>query len=531
MDGFELTLDHATGIWLRSDGAKFIRNEFRPERHVWIDVTTDVWTFSFGGSSHRIDWLAGGLPRSLIDDLQSLARVHVRTKAPTWAHNLRRLLPALSNLANAEGVDLSIGLGSLSTAQWLRVWEGLSFEGRTMIRSMYREMVDASMQGARQEIAQELDEWIAWPQTEGLLDVVTWNEQKGAFTSAEAELVRRLFATARAGETAVEEMTRVWGWMLFETYKRSSQLLDMAKDALVMIEGERPQFFLRVPKVKAQTGDDAELWPVSGALAAAIRSVSSRQVVTELQVHFNRLVVLPGRKRGPGGERGWYWEDAEFGLEVSAEWHQHGRMPSARMARALDDFIERAALVSPRTGRALRVGAKRIRHTGGTSLANQGVPLADIQTIFEHDDPSSAQAYIDAVGSELIPAVERADRALGGLFSGLNSAFFHGKLVDDAGNRPIFVPDFQGAPAVVGSCGRGTACPTNPFWACYGGCPNFQAWRDGNHHRSLKFVAREHQRWSAAEAGRERSKLGKDFERTYTGINEVIEAIASETAK
>lgn len=529
MDGIELTLEPSTGLWLRSDGAKFIRNEFRPDQHVWIDVSTDAWTFSFGGLAVRMNWLAGGLPRSLIDDLQTLARVHVRTKAPTWIQSLRRLLPALSRLADTESIDLSSGLGSLSAAQWLRIWEGLTFESRQTLRFLYREMVDASMQGARLEIVQELDEWIAWPQPDGMHDVLTWNVQRGALTSAEAELARRLFTTSSDGETAVDEVTRVWGWMLFETYKRPSQLLEMENDALVEIPGQRPQFFLRIPKVKAQTGQSAELWPVSVSLAGAIRSVSSRPVINELQRHFNRLVVLPGRKRSPGGKCS-SWDAAEFGLEVPAEWHRHGRVPSARMVRALDDFIEKSATISPRTGQALRVGAKRIRHTGGTSLANQGVPLDDIQTIFEHDDPTSSQAYIDAVGSELIPAMERADRALGGLFAGLNAAFFHGKLVNDASSRPILVPDFQGVPAVVGSCGRGSACPTNPFWACYGGCPNFQAWRKADHQIALRFVAREHERWSAAEAGKVRSKLGKDFERTYAGITEVIQAIASEAA-
>ena len=156
----------------------------------------------------------------------------------------------------------------------------------------------------------------------------------------------------------------------------------------------------------------------------------------------------------------------------------------------------------------------------------QGTPRGEIQTIFEHDDPTSAQAYIDAVASELLPAIERADRALGGLFAGLNAAFFQGVVVPAVGEKQILVPDFHsGAPAVVGSCGSNGACPTHPFWACYGGCPHFQAWRNGDHSASMKYVQREHERWSHAEAGKERSKLGKDFEQVYAGIKDVITAI------
>jgi len=41
----------------------------------------------------------------------------------------------------------------------------------------------------------------------------------------------------------------------------------------------------------------------------------------------------------------------------------------------------------------------------------------------------------------------------------------------------------------------------------------------------MKYVQREHERWSHAEAGKERSKLGKDFEQVYAGIKDVITAI------
>ncbi len=527
MDGTELILDPSTGLWMRGDGAKYLRNEFDPDNPVWIDVTSDVWTYSFGGAGRRLDWSKGALPTSLVVDLQVLALDYLRTRAPTWSLNLQRLLPALAKNAAAHGIDLASGLGAISVKEWVLIWQGLNFESRTMVRAFYRAMSDLSMQGARNEIALELEDWVAWPQPAGMRDVLGWHKERGALTSAEAELVRRIFATSRPHETATLAMTRVWGWMLFETYKRPSQLLGMAKDALLEVQGQRPQFFLRVPKVKAQTGDNAALWPISGALASAIRHVSALPVIRELQDFFNRLVVLPGRKRIEGAN-GRTWDEAEYGLSVPMDWHLHGRVPTTRMIRAIDALFEAEPLMSPRTGRPLRLGAKRIRHTGGTKLAMQGTPLEDIQTIFEHDDPSSAQAYIDAVASELIPAVERSDRALGGLFAGLNEAFFRGKLVDKVGERPVFVPDFKGTPALVGSCGRNSACPTHPFWACYGGCPNFQAWRQADHSHSLTFVEREHARWSAAEAGKERSKLGKDFEQTFAGIIEVIHAIETE---
>ena len=48
------------------------------------------------------------------------------------------------------------------------------------------------------------------------------------------------------------------------------------------------------------------------------------------------------------------------------------------------------------------------------------------------------RAYIDAVASELLPAIERADRALGGLFAGLNAAFFQGVVVPALGEKDVY---------------------------------------------------------------------------------------------
>ena len=163
-------------------------------------------------------------------------------------------------------------------------------------------------------------------------------------------------------------------------------------------------------------------------------------------------------------------------------------------------------------------------------MALQGVPRDEIQEVLEHDSPYSADAYIQAVGSDLMPALERAtDRGVGKVFAELHHIyFFKGAIVDKVGSKTVHIPvvvENVAAPAVVGSCGKDGACKKHPFWACYNGCPHFLAWRDGPHRTSLEFVESELKRWSDVEGGKERSKLGKDFDRVGAAIHEVIAQI------
>jgi len=205
----------------------------------------------------------------------------------------------------------------------------------------------------------------------------------------------------------------------------------------------------------------------------------------------------------------------------------HGQVDVATAKMSLQTWAEHQGMVSPRTHGRIHLTPYRIRHTGATTLALQGAPRDQIQEILEHDSPASADAYIQAVGSDLMPALERSTgRGVGEVFSELRRAyFFKGTVTDQVHERPVHIPDLGkgvATPAVVGSCGKNSACTEHPFWACYDGCPHFLAWRDGPHERSLEYVESELERWGRAEGGKERSKLGKDFDRVGAAIREVI---------
>lgn len=210
------------------------------------------------------------------------------------------------------------------------------------------------------------------------------------------------------------------------------------------------------------------------------------------------------------------------------------RVVSAAQARVgLIRYVEKAlGLISPRTKKPLHVTATRIRHTGATRLAFKGVSRDLISEILEHDNPGSCQSYIDAVGSELCPSLDKADRNMGSLFKELSQVYFEGKVVDEITEQPILIPDFSEStpiPLFVGSCSRDTcsegSCKKHPFVGCYNGCSNFLAWREADHHRALLFAEKELERWQKANGNGEQASTIKEYEDLKSNIMEVIDRI------
>lgn len=521
MEITELTEDFDSGLFQHADGRRFVRCEFDPDNPIWIDVSSNVWTATYKGSLRQIDWDSIGLPSPLVHDLQRITQLRLEKKSPSY---LTQLQTALRNFAaglDEHGGELKNGFSGLDAPSLLLIWESMDSHPRSLFRSLYRECADRGVAGADYSLAREIKTWKARNEVVHLREVVYWNPEKGALTSAEWELVRRLLERWDRNEHPQVLASRIFGRIITETLKRPSQIWSMPKDALWVVpsrDGNGPdEFFLRIPKAKAQTGERPGTWQITESLGRAIQEYSEIPEIQALQNQVNRLVVLPGFRGTP-------------------RWIQYGEVDAQSGKECLKNLIRSAGLISPRTGNVINLTPYRIRHTGGTAMALQGIPREQIQEILEHDSPFTADAYIQAVGSDLMPALERTtDRGVGEVFSILTEVyFFKGTVTDDIGKKAITIPDVNmqesdtgrlQAPAVVGGCGKNGACSKHPFWACYNGCPHFLAWKEADHQKSLDYVDSELSRWGKAEGGRERSKLHKDFDRTAASIREVVQQI------
>ena len=515
MDISELIENFNTGLFESRNGQKFIKCEFNPNEPIWIDVTGETWEATYAGRLNKICWGKIIVSSTVKREIKQILCGRLKTRSPYYLNKVEIALLNLFKSCSLINVNLKEGFSDISQEQWLSIWALLDSQTRSTVRSLYTELAEKSVLGADFSIASEMDGWKARSDTEVLSGVLNWDAHRGSFTSAEWELIRRSLINRDENESDADCATRIFGRILNETLKRPQQVLSMKQNSLWSAPFGN-EYFLRIPKAKGQAGARDESWKITNDLADDIQSYSERSTINKLQNKYDRLIVFPSKK----GTK-------------DLSWMSFGQIDAQTAKSRLSNFAEIRKIISPRTNEVINFTPYRIRHTGATTMAIQGVPREVIQETLEHDSPYSADAYISAVGSDLIPAIEKAtSQGVGVIFSELRDAyFFKGSITDKVEKKPVFIPIIgQGLsqPAVIGSCGKNGSCSQHPFWACYNGCPHFLAWRDAPHQQSLDFVEAELNRWSDSEGGKERSKLGKDFDRIGAAIHEVINQIKEE---
>jgi len=505
--------------WVDDLGRKYIMNQANPDQPQWLDITEPCWFLSHQGKMHYIDWERIDLPTGLLHPLKAVVAEKMKNSAPGYLSAARNVLELFVELANPAWSDF----GDVSAADFARVWSGLNDGYRSYFREMYRHMASLGIGGARADIVLEIKHWKSRKDTQVLRDVLQWHETRGALTSTEEKVLRdTLGSGGKFYESSKKHAIRIFGWLLLDTLKRPSQVLGIRKNGVREVKGSdgRSEWFVQIQPIKYQAGLPLRWWRISEPLAREIEVYSKRRSVAELQEKYDRLIV--------------------FDAPCLSE---HGVVSGADAKAALSSYIVWRKAISPRTGKPLHVTPTRIRHTGATRLAFQGVSRDLIQEILEHDSPESAQAYIDAIGSEIIPAIEKAGRQMGNIFYELNRGFFQGRVTPCLDDKPpVVVPEFAPVPIIVGTCGRDTVkdgvCPKHPFLSCYDGCLNFFAWDNPDPHgKALRYFESEISRWEKSVEAAEREakphfiadKTLQSYQRAATAAKEVLTQIKGET--
>ncbi len=504
----KMTYNPETDVWENGAGRTYIKNEFLPESPYWIDISTESWNISTGGVYLIIDWWPLRNKPQFLTALQTVAKMKLRNQSPSYAGKIRQLVINIVPFLDKAWTDF----GDISTDDFTYIWDELNNSNRITLREFYQQMVALEIGGARSDVAYELKHWKARNDTLVLRDVLQWHETKGALTSTEEKILREVLRTTGIGyETDKENATRIFGWLLLDTLKRASQVLGIRKDGLkeVVNNDGTSEWFVKIKPVKFQTGLPERWWRVSEELAQEIIEYSKREQIAVLQEKYDRLIV---------------WDVPCL--------FEHGVIGPGDAKGTLTYYIYKRGAISHRTGKPLHVTPTRIRHTGATRLAFQGVSRDLISEILEHDNKYSAQAYIDAVGSEIVPAIEKADRLMGNLFFELNKGYFQGRVVKDLEDKPpVVVPEFNATPIIVGTCGRDTlkdgVCPKHPFLTCYDGCNCFFAWDNPDPHgKALKYFEKEIQRWEKSiEAAEQKSVSHLIADRTLQSYQRAAGAV------
>ncbi len=464
-----------------------------------IYVSGECW-ISKWKKGYRIDFSEySALPECIILAAKKLLRVRLSTSGPNAIQGMRSLLSALEAHWERKWIDL----GSASLMDWAMVWDSERINGKRLFREelsrFYRGCANAGLANANTSISLRINSWSCRTNRKLYRNLLSWDAENGALVSSELELLRKSLCFRSANETWSERFIRILLWVCVETLKRPCQIVEMLADALVKITSVQggAESFLRLPKAKRQIGRKAELWPISESLSLELDDFVNDPLIRKLQIECNRLLVHHQAKP---------------------------EKPTYNIQTFINRWVCKKNIISPRTSKLLHLTPTRIRHSGATALALRGVPISEIQYILEHDSSDSCYVYLDAIGSELCPVVEKVDRKLGGIFTRLAEFFFKGKLASELTSKVVLIPVLDKL-AVVGNCGLSGNCTKHPFFKCYDGCRHFIAWRNADHRKALDFVQSELDRWKQSEGKQERSKAIKDFEILYAAISQVINLI------
>lgn len=170
----------------------------------------------------------------------------------------------------------------------------------------------------------------------------------------------------------------------------------------------------------------------------------------------------------------------------------HGPDTRSHIRAALQRWVKAANLISPRTGRLLRLSPRRLRYTLATQMAAEGASRHKIADVLDHTDLQNVEVYIEASSNMARQVATRLDHHLEGVvrrFQGKVVGRTEPTLMRGVGRRvvpgsvlqlPMLPIDVGG----IGVCGRNVqidgVCGLAPPLSCYG-CDKFAAFVDAPH--------------------------------------------------
>ena len=195
-------------------------------------------------------------------------------------------------------------------------------------------------------------------------------------------------------------------------------------------------------------------------------------------------------------------------------------MTSDDISNLLSQFVRRHNVISPLTGKLLRVTPRRMRYTLATGLAAEGISKRELARILDHTDTQHVHVYFDAPKN----IIQHLDKAMAkGFIQYID--LFKGKIVEgpnDAINgerddkQLLFVNENNPQDQTdIGVCGETKICHLDPPYSCYL-CPKFQPYKNADHEHVLDCLLQ----------GRETRLKKYEHARLGVQLDEVISAVA-----
>jgi hypothetical protein len=271
---------------------------------------------------------------------------------------------------------------------------------------------------------------------------------------------------------------RVILMLLLETGSRPVQLVQLEEcDLIVNSETASHSFYsLNIPRAKQrQIGEPPKKRRrISSELGRAIKDLVIENHVKygERGVQMPILCIKNVRRKKLTEE-----------LETKFELH----LKVVGFGQRVRGYSASAGIVSPRTGKFLKLHALRLRYTYFTMLAEQGAATNHLAELADHSNDRSVAVYVSSTSG----VVDRLNAALGkdAYYSSMIQRFL-GEVVTRNQNKEKSGVIFASTPNLknlggIGVCGADSLCDLYPPLSCYV-CPKFQAWIDGPHAKLLE---------------------------------------------
>ncbi|TIO79349.1 MAG: hypothetical protein E5X74_10125 [Mesorhizobium sp.] len=490
-----------------------------------VDCSGATWRVPHPSGSHVLKWrLFSSLGRALLDACQAYFRYLIRSYSASEVANNWKTLSLIAELsavrvAGRDGVEIQY--------QFFTELEGFLPEHEQYrlhyARKWYCWCCDHGFSAFSPEVAFYLEERVIGGNQKGHA-VRSADPDKGPLLDNEViALSNALRASKTTGTLSLKEQAAVWLALAFGSNPEPMALLreedfwDVRRSDL-----EAPIFLLNIPRHKkghaAPRTDFVErrLNPEIGEIVLALFDQNrADNPLQDGDSDGRPLFRRPNPRKdlpleGPGSDYRYHHNASDFSLMVS---------------RA----VEKLAVISPRTGRPLKVTMRRLRYTFATRLVREGASRQVVAQLLDHTDLQNVAVYFD-VKSDV---VETLDAAMALELGPLSQAFL-GTLVrteqeatrgERRSSRIYHVDKRRDKLDALGTCGSFSFCGLTAPIACYT-CVRFQPWMDAPHDKALSGLLAERKRRQAAGLDPSIIML---FDMTIMAIADVIRRI--ETAR
>ena len=452
----------------------------RTKSGVEFNPAADRWEYQDGVHNVALDFNGlDGLSVELVDGAKATLRWYAENRSPDHLANLYTRLQhfARSNTSSSKPLSVISAEDLLNyraaldkSTEWylgtlaglLRKWHSLGYPG----------VEDAAILLLKQLRLKGNAKGVA---------VLTMDPESGPFTHIEVDALQAALNSAYA-TGAVDLANFVLAWLYMLLGQRNLQYASLKVcDVITKLDahGNRTYEVMMPSAKRSGVGARERLVP-----RPLIEQFGEILVEYAQQVRSTYLGLIPDVEQAP-------LFPSLTGRKGSMGYELHSTADS--IGQRLKLTLERLAIHSERTGKPVKVSARRFRSTLGTRAAEEGHGPLVIAGLLDHTDTQNVGVY--TASSPAI--IERIDRAVAMELAPLAQAFAgvikEGQQCEgDPGQRIIDLRIDRSGQA-MGECGKHGFCGFAAPIACYT-CRSFEAWLDGPHEAVLSHLIEHRER-------------------------------------